>query len=142
MGKIKNGSTSDGKRDPRTRELVMPTRIIWVTENSDGATVMDPEVLLREKHGQVPEGTFLDGSGCRMENKGSPASLLVDFGIELHGGLQLASGGPSGRDVKVRVRFGESVAEAMGIPSGVAAWMAGGQAPTALDALGEERGER
>jgi hypothetical protein len=39
--------------------------------------------------------------------------VLVDFGCELHGGVQLASGGTSGRNVKVRVRFGESVAEAM-----------------------------
>lgn len=39
--------------------------------------------------------------------------MLVDFGKELHGGVQLAASGPSGKNVKVRVRFGESVAEAM-----------------------------
>jgi hypothetical protein len=91
----------------------MPTRVVWVSEKGEQSSVANAEILLKEKHGQVPEGVFLAGSGCRLENKGAPASVLVDFGRELHGGVQLASGGPSGRDVKVRVRFGESVAEAM-----------------------------
>jgi len=99
--------------DPRVRTLVMPTRVVWDSENNAQASVTNAESLLRDKYGQVPEGAFLAGSGCRLENKGAPASLLVDFGRELHGGLQLASGGPSGRDVRVRVRFGESVSEAM-----------------------------
>jgi len=99
--------------DPRVRTFVMPTRVVWFSEKSDQSSVSTPEILLAPKHGQVPEGLFLAGSGCRMENKGAPASVLVDFGRELHGGLQFASGGPSGKDVKVRVRFGESVAEAM-----------------------------
>jgi hypothetical protein len=56
----------------------------------------------------------LAGSGCRLENKGEPASILVDFGRELHGGVHLASGGVTTKaGVKVRVRFGESAAEAM-----------------------------
>jgi hypothetical protein len=99
--------------DPRVRTFVMPTRVVWVSEKSEQSSVTGSEILLKEKYGQVPEGIFLAGSGCRLENKGAPASVLVDFGRELHGGVQLASGGPSGRDVKVRVRFGESVAEAM-----------------------------
>ena len=103
----------DGAKDPRTRTFVMPTRVVWVSDKSEQSSVGNPEILLKGKFGQVPEGAFLAGSGCRMENKGAPASVLVDFGRELHGGVQLASGGPSGRDVKVRVRFGESVAEAM-----------------------------
>ncbi len=103
----------NGDVDPRVRTFMAPTRIVWVSEDSDQASVADAGILLKERHGQVPEGMFLAGSGCRMENTGAPASVLVDFGIELHGGVQLASGGPSGRNVKVRVRFGESVAEAM-----------------------------
>jgi hypothetical protein len=102
-----------GRVDPRVRTFLAPTRIVWVSDNSDRASVTHAAILLQPKYGQVPEGLFLDGSGCRMENKGAPASVLVDFGRELHGGVQLASGGPSGRDVRVRVRFGESVAEAM-----------------------------
>ena len=99
--------------DPRVRTLVMPTRIVWFSANCPSSTVNNAEILLQQKHGQVPEGLFLAGSGCRLENKGAVASVLVDFGREIHGGIQLASGGPSSKNVKVRVRCGESVAEAM-----------------------------
>ena len=99
--------------DPRVRTFVMPTRVVWCSEKSAQSSVANAEILLKDKYGQVPEGVFLAGSGCRLENKDAPASVLVDFGREYHGGVQLASGGPSGKDVKVRVRFGESVAEAM-----------------------------
>ncbi len=99
--------------DPRVRTLVMPTRVVWASKKSELSSVTNAEILLTAKYGQVPEGLFLAGSGCRLENRGTNASVLVDFGRELHGGVQLASGGPSGKDVKVRVRFGESVAEAM-----------------------------
>jgi len=73
-----------------TRAFVSPTRVVWVSVNSEMSSVTVPEMLLAKRYGQVPEGKFLDGSGCRMENKGAPASVLVDFGCELHGGLQLA----------------------------------------------------
>lgn len=99
--------------DPRVRSLVRPQRIVWVSENDNRRTVADADTLLQERYGQVPEGVFLEGSGCRLENKGAAPGVLLDFGTELHGGVRLASGGPSGRDVRVRVRFGESVSEAM-----------------------------
>lgn len=41
------------------------------------------------------------------------ASLLLDFGSELHGGLKLVAGSSSRREPSlVRIRFGESVGEA------------------------------
>ena len=44
--------------------------------------------------------------------------LLLDFGRELHGGLQLVSGPtPSNRVARLRARFGESASEAMGAPN-------------------------
>jgi alpha-L-rhamnosidase len=112
LNPLQGDGTSTAGNDP-VRTFVSPTRIVWVSDNSGQSSVTDAEILLKERYGQIPEGEFLDGSGCRMENKGAPASVLVDFGKELHGGLQLASGGLSGKDVKVRVRFGESVSEAM-----------------------------
>lgn len=45
---------------------------------------------------------FLAGSGCRLENTGAVASILVDFGRELHGGVRFVSGAASSRDIKVR----------------------------------------
>ena len=108
-----NHPISQEQTDPRVRTFMMPTRVVWVSGNTDQSSVTDADILLAPKYGQVPEGVFHDGAGCRMENKGAPASVLVDFGRELHGGVHLVSGGLSSRDVKVRVRFGESVAEAM-----------------------------
>jgi len=106
-------SAADETRDLRVRSFVMPTRVVWTSPDSDTSSVSDPDILLSPKYGQVPEGVFLQGAGCRMENRGDPASVLVDFGRELHGGIHLASGGASKKGMKVRVRFGESVAEAM-----------------------------
>lgn len=100
-------------RDPRVRTFVMPTRIVWTSANTNKSSVSGAKILLEKKHGQVPEGVFLQGRGCRMENKGEQASILVDFGKELHGGVHLACGGPTKKGMKVRVRFGESVSEAM-----------------------------
>jgi hypothetical protein len=116
MASLAGLSMAQGGRetpDPRVRSFVMPTRVVWTSTNSAASSVSGAEILISARHGQVPEGPFLAGSGCRLENKGEPASVLVDFGRELHGGVQLASGGLSGRNVKARVRFGESVAEAM-----------------------------
>lgn len=113
MGAIALADGSGDRVDPRVRTLVMPTRVVWISANCESSSVANAEILLAKRHGQVPEGLFLAGSGCRLENKGAPASVLVDFGREMHGGVQLASGGPSGKNVKVRVRCGESVAEAM-----------------------------
>ena len=104
---------AEERADFRTRSLIAPERVVWTSGKGEKATVADPEILCGPRLGQVPEGRFLNGSGCVLENKGEPAGILVDFGRELHGGLQIASGGPSSRGMKVRVRFGESVAEAM-----------------------------
>jgi len=111
-GAVFNASAGDA-RDPCVRTFVMPSRVVWTSPESDTSSVSNPEILLSPKYGQVPEGVFLSGGGCRMENRGEPASVLVDFGRELHGGVSLAAGGASEKGMKVRVRFGESVAEAM-----------------------------
>ena len=95
--------------DVRTRTWVWPTRIVWSTN------AMDSALLVGKRYGQVPEGRFLAGSGCLLNRKSTneTVAVLLDFGRELHGGLQIGSGGRSGKGTKVRVRFGESVAEAM-----------------------------
>ena len=42
------------------------------------------------------------------------ASLLLDYGTELYGGIQIAAGiRADKKPIKLRVRFGESVSEAM-----------------------------
>lgn len=96
-------------RDPRVREYVSPVRIVWMQAEEQ---IVNPEVLLNEGNGQAD---FSDRSSCMM--KGSEEkhpAVLLDFGKELHGGLQIVTGMmPESNPVRVRVRFGESVSEAM-----------------------------
>lgn len=96
---------------PLTRQYLLPTRIVW---HGDGA--IDPPDMLRaleRASGQVsvfgPKGSIL-----RQTDAGG---MLVDFGRELHGGIQLVVGQTPGQQpVRLRVRFGESVSEAMHSP--------------------------
>ncbi len=92
--------------DIRTRTYVDPVRIV-----SAGSISAEAAAHLCEKRfGQVPEGRFIDGSGPLL---GAGAWVILDFGREIHGSLQIGSGGRSGRNARVRVRFGESVTETM-----------------------------
>jgi hypothetical protein len=92
-------------QDPRIRQYVIPTRIVWQTTGA--AAPENPEALLGNGKGT-----------CVLRNTGEAPGILLDFGRELHGGILLENGitkkhGPT----RVRVRFGESVSEAMGQPN-------------------------
>lgn len=88
--------------DPRIREFVTPTRIVWTSP----AGVFEPGNLLAQ-----------DDSVCRME-AASGAAVVLDYGRELHGGVRLdVPSTTTGKRARVRVRFGESVSEAMGEPN-------------------------
>lgn len=97
------------RADAMVRTLVPPARIVAA---SGDALADSAAPLCGERHGQVSEGRFLDGSGPVLE-KGN--WLILDFGRELHGLLQIGSGAKTGRSNRVRVRFGESVAETMAV---------------------------
>lgn len=99
------------EKDPRVRTYVTPARIVWQSENSDQSSVKNAESLLKKTSGQI---SLTTPEFCALENKGQPASILLDFGTELSGGIQIGcSGTSSGQPVEVRIRFGESVSEAM-----------------------------
>ncbi len=92
--------------DSRIRRSQVPTRVLW----QEGAH--NAEITLSNDIGQARAGQF---PGCTLQPGGG---LLLDFGRELHGGLQLVCGPiPNNRAVKLRVRFGESASEAMGQPN-------------------------
>jgi len=97
------------QRDTRTREYITPVRIVW-QQNSDQIT--GAENLLLPGNGQ---SDLANTQICKLRNIGEKqTSVLLDFGKELQGGLQLVTGMPvSQKPVAVRVRFGESVSEAM-----------------------------
>lgn len=96
--------------DPRVREFILPVRVVWQSPN-DQSIVAGAETLLQARDGQVTLG---GGPACRMENRGKAPGVLLDFGRELHGGVQIAVAASSkNQPVRLRVRFGESASEAM-----------------------------
>ena len=104
---------ADETVDDRVRTLVDPVRVVWTTKSSDAGMVTDPDSLLLPKRGQIPEGGFgLAYRTCRLVNGGRTPGVVLDFGREIHGGLRIGFACVPGRH-RVRIRFGESVAEAM-----------------------------
>ncbi|MCD8171865.1 MAG: alpha-L-rhamnosidase [Alistipes sp.] len=86
-------------------------RIVWTSGEPD-VNVRNTEVLLEEFSGQVSTASQ---DFCVLSTRGGgTASVLLDFGREYQGALELAAGlRDSQHPVEVRVRFGESVSEAM-----------------------------
>ncbi len=94
--------------DSRARVYVSPVRVVW----ERGAQNADR--FLAPKHGQVCETGFAKSVGARLLNDGGDTPCVVlDFGRELHGGLQLGMSPKATKGSRVRVRFGESVSETM-----------------------------
>ena len=81
---------------------------MWISNDS---LVSNAEVLLLPGTGQAELGRK---SMCSMHTtKSDTASILLDYGRELHGGLKLVLGSAKPwRTASVRIRFGESVSEA------------------------------
>ncbi|MDR2915567.1 MAG: alpha-L-rhamnosidase [Tannerella sp.] len=98
--------------DPLDRIYLSPQRIVWTYGGSDGKLVQNTEVLLRAGNGQA--NMARNTEYCRMTStETEKASILLDYGRELHGGIQLVMGfGSDRRPSLVRIRFGESVGEA------------------------------
>lgn len=95
-----------GKRDIRSREYLFPTRVLWTQ-----GCVENADELLKEKPLQ---STLTAEQYCTLKSSEEKASILLDFGVELHGGICLiALDELSRKGTKVRIRFGESVSEAM-----------------------------
>ena len=94
----------------RTIAYVPATRIVW-QETTGDASIQGLENLLRGGNGQAD---LYDGQITRIKSgTNGRASFLLDFGRELQGGIQMVTGRSSQKEVKVRVRFGESASEAM-----------------------------
>lgn len=95
------------RNEELAKRFVTPGRVLW----TDGE-VKNADKLLNPGNGQAE---ISSATICSMENKGAKkASILLDFGKEIHGGLQLITGIYKGnKPIKLRIRFGESAAEAM-----------------------------
>ncbi len=97
-------------RDRKVTDYLIPSRILWKT-TSDVTKVENEEVLLEKRSGQI---TLNKNKAFTMENKGENAGILLDFGVEIQGGVQIYvwDCGQEGK-ARLRVRFGESAMEAM-----------------------------
>ena len=97
------------QRDPRNREYISPTRIVW-SQHSE--MMSHPEYLLNKGIGQAD---LTNARICVMRSTADKhPAILFDFGRELQGGLQITTGMPGDHTpVRVRIRFGESASEAM-----------------------------
>ena len=97
--------------NPHANELVTeylePTRVLWKV-----GVVKNEMRLLKKRTGQADLSNI---DMCTIENKkGEKGSILLDFGKELQGGVQIVTGIWSGnKPIKIRLRFGESASEAM-----------------------------
>lgn len=97
------------QHDSRVREYLSPTRIVWQQHSE---LIKDGDKLLLPGNGQAE---LTDRALCKMTSTSEEhPALLFDFGKELQGGIQIVTGAFSNKSpIKMRVRFGESVSEAM-----------------------------
>ncbi len=94
--------------DKLKRTFILPKKILW---SGDGVT--NEERLLDSKFTQVYVGK---PKGTRLSNEnGKKGAILLDFGSELAGGLEVlvCEGVSNPAGVNLRISFGESVPEAM-----------------------------
>lgn len=109
---LKNRLSDGIQQDEISRYYIRPQRIVWMSDTT-GTAVINPKVLLRNGDSQSWFG--IDKKElCRLVNdkSGNPA-ILLDFGTELHGAIQLTTSSSNRITPKVRIRLGESVSEAM-----------------------------
>lgn len=98
-------------KDEITRAYLTPTKIVWQSENNN-VQVKNPEALLTKFDGQLTTGS--EGMCVLRSDDHTPAAILLDFGKELYGGIELAAAiRGEKKPLKVRIRLGESVTEVM-----------------------------
>ncbi len=93
-------------RDTRVREYLPPVKIV-LAENTEC-----PENLLKDNGIQVYLNHF--GVGKKATTLQPGGMILLDYGVELAGGIRVNVSGEGG---KIRIRFGESVSEALLTPN-------------------------
>jgi len=93
------------------KKYLSPIKVLWQTPDTD-TNIINAQRFLLPGNGQAD---LSNSNMCILKSSNTihPA-LLLDYGRELHGGLQIVTGMyKSGKPVKLRVRFGESASEAM-----------------------------
>jgi hypothetical protein len=93
--------------DKLKRTFVLPRKILWSGDGTEnGEQLLHTDVT--QIYVWVPEVTLMSNVG------GKKGAILLDFGCELVGGLELLVNRTSDvNGVRLHIRFGESVSEAM-----------------------------
>ncbi|WP_299665989.1 hypothetical protein [uncultured Polaribacter sp.] len=93
------------------RTYLTPNRIVWQTDTT-GKFIQNEQTLLKKGNGQVAVN---DKNLFRLiSTEDNKPGILLDYGKEIHGGVKISMGiRPSKTPMKLRIRFGESVSEAM-----------------------------
>ena len=96
-----------GRKAETARLDLEPVKILWKQGKVSGE-----ENLLKRRERQI---SLAPDEPAVLKTEGKEtASLLLDFGCEIHGGIRIYAWQEStGRGIKVRIRFGESASEAM-----------------------------
>ncbi|MGM9842571.1 MAG: hypothetical protein ACI31D_10265, partial [Candidatus Limisoma sp.] len=94
-----------------TTHQVTPTRLVWLSDSTE-KYVKRPNNLLKPFCGQV---SVYDTTCVTLKSDSThKASLLIDFGEEMNGGVVIYSCiRDEQKPVKLHLCFGESVSEAM-----------------------------
>ena len=97
------------QEDVFKKVYLIPQRIVWQSSDS---LLQNADVLLQKGKGQVH---FEVPRTFRIRNNGQQQSgIILDFGKEIQGGVQITAMQSTGLVGKVRLRFGESVSEVFG----------------------------
>ena len=108
---LKDNFLNNLDRDEITRSYITPVKVVWQSDNKE-SQVKNGEVLLTKFDGQL--STSGAGMCVLRSDNDLQASILLDFGTEIYGGIEIAAAiRAEKRALKVRVRLGESVSEAM-----------------------------
>lgn len=93
-------------KDIRNRAFLFPKRIVWCQ-----GQVEHSEVLLLEREHQISLSAH---EPCVMRSTPEKkASILLDYGAEIHGAIRILVWQSTVKSAKLRIRFGESISEAM-----------------------------
>jgi len=101
----------NAQKSPLVKQYLPPVRVVWQSDLS-GKYISNAENLLKRGNGQADLNTGQYFT-LKSDNHTKPA-VVLDFGRELQGGVRLITSiDDCNRHVRVRIRFGESVSEAM-----------------------------
>ncbi|WP_229253805.1 hypothetical protein [Dyadobacter sp. NIV53] len=101
----------EDQKDSRVRQYLSPKRIVWSSDKT-GTNVIDAKNLIKKGTGQAD---LVHQNICRLVSTfDTRPGIMLDFGKEIQGGIQIVTDQPANqKPIKIRIRFGESVSEAM-----------------------------